>query len=98
MMIYLLPNALYEVVNALNTENQPQVIYTDEDKITIDGKKHFQPNFKPEFNLDMLRSNNYICHFFVVEKQIVDQIGGFHSEYNGAQDHDFIFSLHRKNR
>lgn len=87
----LAPNALYEVVNALNTENQPQVIYTDEDKITIDGKKHFQPNFKPEFNLDMLRSNNYICHFFVVEKQIVDQIGGFHSEYNGAQDHDFIF-------
>ena len=92
----LAPNALYEVVNALNTKNQPQVIYTDEDKITIDGKKHFQPNFKPEFNLDMLRSNNYICHFFVVEKQIVDQIGGFHSEYNGAQDHDFIFRCTEK--
>ena len=59
----LAADALFEAVKTVNDENA-DVIYTDEDKITMSGEKHFQPNFKPEFNLDMLRSNNYICHFF----------------------------------
>lgn len=92
----LSPDALYEVIKCLNEEKRPEVIYTDEDKITMDGKKHFQPNFKPEFNLDMLRSNNYICHFFVVKKTLLDEVGGFHKEYNGAQDHDLIFRCTEK--
>ena len=86
----LSPNALYEIVKCLNEQGMPEVIYTDEDKITIDGKEHFQPNFKPEFNLDMLRANNYICHFFVVKRALLDRVGGFRKEYNGAQDHDLI--------
>lgn len=92
----LSPDALYEVIKCLNEEKRPEVIYTDEDKITMDGKKHFQPNFKPEFNLDMLRSNNYICHFFVVKRTLLDEVGGFHKEYNGAQDHDLIFRCTEK--
>ena len=87
----LASNALYEVIKCLNVEQKPDVIYTNEDKITIDGEKHYQPNFKPEFNLDLLRANNYICHFFVVKKKIADEIGGLKSDYNGAQDYDFIF-------
>lgn len=87
----LSPDALYEVVKELNGSEEPDVIYTDEDKITMDGQQHFQPNFKPQFNLDMLRSNNYICHFFVAKKTLIDKVGGFHEEYNGAQDHDLIF-------
>lgn len=87
----LAPNALYEVVKILNEKEKPDIIYTNEDKITRDGRKHFQPNFKPEFNLDLLRSNNYICHFFIVDKKIVEEVGGLQSEYNGAQDYDLIF-------
>lgn len=63
----LAPNALYEVVQSINKDSIPDVIYTDEDKVSFNAKEHFQPNFKPDFNLDLLRSNNYICHFFFGE-------------------------------
>ena len=87
----LAPNALYEVVKVLNTCRQADVIYTDEDKVTMDLSEHFQPHLKPDFNLDLLRSNNYICHFLVVRKSVVDRAGGFRPEFDGAQDYDFIF-------
>lgn len=67
------------------------VVYTDEDKISYDGKKHFQPHFKPDYSIDLLRSNNYITHFFAVKRSIAKMAGGFRSEYDGAQDYDFIF-------
>ena len=53
--------------------------------------EHFQPHLKPDFNIDLLRSNNYICHFFVVRKSLLEKTGGFRREYDGAQDYDFIF-------
>ncbi len=83
-------NALYEIVKVLNMDNRPDVIYTDEDKVTMDGKEYFDPHFKPDFNWDFLRSNNYICHIFVVSRKIVDEVGLFRKEYDGAQDFDFI--------
>ncbi|MDO4519584.1 MAG: glycosyltransferase family 2 protein [Eubacteriales bacterium] len=87
----LAPNALFEIVKHLNEQGDADVIYTDEDKVTMELDEHFQPHFKPDFSLDLLRSNNYICHFFVVRRSIVEQVGGFNREYDGAQDHDFIF-------
>lgn len=87
----LAPNALYEIVQALQEHPQADTFYTDEDKVTTELDEHFQPHLKPDFNLDLLRSNNYICHFFVVRKTIVDKVGGFRQEFDGAQDHDFIF-------
>ncbi len=86
----LSPDALYEVVKVLNKDKEVDMIYSDEDKVDMNGEKHFQPNFKPDFNLDFLCSQNYICHLFVVKKSIVDEIGGFRSKYDGAQDHDLI--------
>ena len=86
----LAPNALYEVVQAMNEKNRPEVIYTDEDKISENSSEHFQPNFKPEFNLDLLRSNNYICHFFVFNRTLIKESEPFREEYNGAQDYDLI--------
>ena len=87
----LTPNALFECVKAINEKPQTLVIYTDEDKMSMDGHKFFQPHFKPDFNLDLLRSNNYICHFFVVRREIAEKTGGLRPEYNGAQDYDYIF-------
>ena len=85
----LAPDALYEV--ALRIQEGADLIYTDEDKVTADCQEHYQPHFKPDFNLDLLRSNNYICHFLVVKKQLIEKAGGFRKEFDGAQDHDFIF-------
>lgn len=67
------------------------VVYTDEDKVSEDLSEHVQAHWKPDFNLDLLRSNNYITHFFVVKRSIVEQVGGFKREFDGAQDYDFIF-------
>lgn len=87
----LAPNALYEVARALDSDRTLDAVYTDEDKVTTELDEHFQPHLKPDFNLDLLRSNNYICHFFVVRCSVVEKAGGFRQEFDGAQDHDFIF-------
>lgn len=87
----LAPNALYEIAKAVNEHPDAEVIYTDEDKVTTDLKEHFQPHLKPDFNLDLLRSNNYICHFFVASRDLIKRVGGFRPEFNGAQDYDLIF-------
>ena len=92
----LAPNALYEIVKILQDHPQADALYTDEDKVTTELDEHFQPHLKPDFNLDLLRSNNYICHFFVVRKSIVEKAGGFRKEFDGAQDYDFIFRCTEK--
>lgn len=86
----LAENALYEVVKELNKVVDTDVIYTDEDKVSTAMDEYFSPNFKPDFNLDMLRSNNYFCHFFVAKKELIEAVGGFRGEYNGAQDYDLF--------
>ena len=86
----LAPNALYECAKALNRKPEIKIIYTDEDKVSMDGKRRFQPHFKPDFNKDLLNATNYICHMLVVDKAVVDQVGKFHPEFDGAQDYDFI--------
>ncbi len=65
-------------------------VYTDEDKVSEDGSSFFEPNYKPDFDPVMLCTNNYICHFFVVDATLAKGTGGFRSAYDGAQDHDFI--------
>lgn len=57
----------------------------------MDGGALFDPHFKPDFNPDLLTSVNYICHLFVVKRTLLEQVGGFRNEYDGAQDYDFIF-------
>ena len=84
------PNALYEVAGKICEDDRVDVVYTDEDKINSKGTKHLTPNMKPDFNLDLLRSNNYICHLFVVRRILMEKIGGFRKEFDGAQDYDFI--------
>lgn len=87
----LAPQALFRIAEALTADPQADAVYTDEDKVTTDLSEHFQPHFKPDFNLDLLRSNNYITHFFVVRTRLAREAGGFRKEFDGAQDYDFIF-------
>ncbi len=84
-------NALYELAEALNKDRTIDVLYSDEDKISMNGKKFFEPHFKSDYNLDLLCSMNYICHLFAVKRSLQQKIGLFRQEYDGAQDYDFIF-------
>ena len=82
--------ALYEVVKVINENPDVELIYTDEDKFHFIDEPRFAPHFKPDFAPDTLRANNYICHFSIFKKSLLQKIGGFNSEYNGAQDFDII--------
>lgn len=86
----LTPDALYEIVKAINDYDY-DVLYTDEDKISEDSHDYKKPVFKPDYSPELLCANNYITHFFVAKKSIVDRLGGFGKEYDGSQDYDFIF-------
>lgn len=83
-------NALYEMVLELNKDPEIDIVYTDEDLVNSDSTEFSSPRFKPDFNLDFLRSINYICHIFMVRKKILDEVGCFREEFDGAQDYDFI--------
>ena len=89
-------HALYEVRMAIAKNPEADVIYTDEDKVSFDLQHYFEPHIKPDFNPDLLRSNNYICHFLVFKRDLLDQVGGFRPEYDGAQDFDLVLRLTEK--
>ncbi len=91
-------DALYECVKAINEDNTIDSLYTDEDKIDMKGKIKTEPHLKPDFNIEYLRTNNYICHIFVTRRAIALEVGGFCSEYDGAQDFDFILKCTEKSR
>ncbi len=90
--------ALYECVRAMNAGEWPDMVFTDEDKITMDGSEYFFPNFKPDFNPDMLRSTNYFCHLVMVKKQILDEAGYLDDGYDGAQDYDLVLRCVEKSK
>lgn len=82
--------ALYEIVKTINENPDVDFIYTDEDKILEENKKRISPHFKQDYALDTLRSYNYICHFSIFKKELMDKLGGFNSEFDGSQDYDLI--------
>ncbi len=92
----LTPDALFCCVKAMNESGPYDILYSDEDKLDMDGQALFDPHFKPDFNEDLLTSVNYICHLFVVDRDLVREVGGFRQEFDGAQDYDFIFRCTEK--
>lgn len=86
------PAALFEVMKAICEQNA-DFIYCDEDKFTLLNKPHFDPYYKPDFAIDTLRANNYICHFTVFAKPLLLQTGLFNATFDGSQDHDMILRL-----
>ena len=88
--------ALYLMAAYVKQHPGTDMLYTDEDKISGDGKEHFDPNLKPDYNEDLLRSNNYITHFLAVRKDLLDAAGKLDSAFDGAQDYDLIFRCAEK--
>lgn len=83
------PDALFETAGAINNFNA-DMVYTDEDKVSDNLQRYFDKYCKPDYNKELILSNNYICHFFTVRKSMVEAVGGLRSEYDGAQDYDLI--------
>lgn len=85
--------SLYEIVKCINENPGVEFIYTDEDKFEKLGGKRYDPYFKSDFAPDTLRANNFICHFSVFKKELMDKLGGFRNEYDGAQDYDILLRM-----
>jgi O-antigen biosynthesis protein len=81
-------DALLEVAQAIVADD-PDVLYSDEDKLDVDGR-HVDAHFKSDFNLDYFLSINYLCHFTVLRRALIERIGGFRAGYEGAQDYDLF--------
>ncbi len=99
------PQALYECARAINAHPDAQVLYSDEDKVDFEDIYYFEPHFKTDFNPDLLRSVNYICHLFVARRSLLDAIAETaadgqkiyeRSVYDGAQDYDLILRATEK--
>lgn len=101
----LTANALFEVVESLNkfvyeeqsdekrlvvSEDMPQLLYSDEDKVSVGTEGYFEPHFKPDYNEELLHHYNYICHFVVFKKNLLEKAGFLDAAYDGAQDYDFV--------
>ena len=88
-------DALFEIVRTINEDKKTDFIYTDEDKID-ENYKRFEPYFKPDFSPETLECNNYITHFVVVKRELIDKVGMLDSRFNGAQDFDFVLRATEK--
>ena len=85
------PDALFHYAKLLQTQRDADVIYCDEDKLTENGVA--RPEFKPAWSPDLLRSRNYISHLTAARRSLLQRIGGFRAEFDGAQDYDLLLRL-----
>ena len=87
------PSVLYEYVKAIN-EQEADYLYCDEITFQDDDINHMLTmHFKPDYAPDNLRANNYICHFSVFSRELLDGEELFRTKFDGSQDHDMILRL-----
>lgn len=88
----LAPQALLRVAETIKAKPQSQVIYSDEDKITETGHRH-SVYFKPDFSLELFRSQNYLNHLTVHRTENVRAVGGWRPGFEGSQDYDLSLRI-----
>jgi len=88
----LAPHALALVAIEIACHPEADLIYSDEDKIDLDGRR-FGPYFKPDWNPDLMRCQNMISHFGVYRTGLAKQVGGFRRGYEGSQDWDLALRV-----
>lgn len=91
------PDLLFSYAEAIENNDDVDLLYCDEDKLMPDGKLA-QPFFKPDFNIDLLRNNNYICHMLTIRKSLLDTLEPNTKEFDGAQDHNLTLRAVEKAR
>jgi GT2 family glycosyltransferase len=87
----LAPDALEQIAAALAADPSLDMVYSDED--IVDGGRQVWVHLKPAWSPDTLRTNGYTCHLGVYRRSLVQEIGGFRSEFDGSQDIDMILRL-----
>ena len=90
----LTPDALYEVVKCIN-DTDADFIYSDEDFISPE-EEYINPHFKPNFSPDLLLSHNYITHLSCFKRSLIDAVGAFNPDFDGAQDYDLFLRMTEK--
>jgi glycosyltransferase involved in cell wall biosynthesis len=85
----LAENALFEVAKAIRNNPEAKLFYSDEDKLDCNGNR-CDPYFKPDWNPDLILSQNYFCHLGVYDRKTLNQIGGFRKGFEGSQDYDIL--------
>lgn len=92
----LTPDALYCMANAVIESKEkgisPIMVYSDEDKCDSEGKSFFEPHIKLDFNLDLILTNNYICHFMLIRTDVIKRLQ-IRKQYDGAQDFDLVLRI-----
>jgi GT2 family glycosyltransferase len=91
------PDALEHVAAAIDADPQADYLYTDEDKIDLRGH-HFAPFFKPDWSPERMRCQMYTCHLSVLRRSLVEEVGGFREEFQGAQDWDLVLRVTERAR
>ena len=91
----LTPDALWRMAECI-AEKHPDVIYSDENRITQNGRRHMDPHYKPDYCPDTLISDNYMCHLTVIRKSLLEAVGGMRAGFDGSQDHDLFLRLTEK--
>lgn len=87
------PNALYEMAKKLNENKDYDFIYSDEDKISEDGKVRRDPFFKPDWSPETFMSYMYTCHLSVYRKSLLEKLGGLRVGFEGSQDYDLVLRV-----
>jgi glycosyltransferase involved in cell wall biosynthesis len=88
-------HALFHIIDTINAIPEVEFIYSDEDKLNQEGNR-IDPHFKPDWNLDLLYSQNYVSHLGVYKTDILKRIGGFRLGYEGSQDYDLLLRYSRE--
>ncbi|MGH8212483.1 MAG: glycosyltransferase family 2 protein [Rhodanobacteraceae bacterium] len=91
----LRPHALLRVAETVVVDPELAIVYSDEDKVDADGKR-FDPDFKPDWNPDLLRSRNYIRHFAAIRTTLAREAGGFRAGFEDSHDYDLILRCSEK--
>ena len=93
----LAKDAISTIATHLESFPDADLLYSDEDKIDERGER-FDPLFKPEWSPDLLLSFAYTCHLSVVRRELLDELGGLRSEYDGSQDYDLALRASERAR
>ncbi|MES9942225.1 MAG: glycosyltransferase [Candidatus Thiodiazotropha sp. 6PLUC2] len=91
----LAPHALFFVAQEIILHPEASLFYSDEDKLNSEGVR-YDHYFKPDFNPDLMRSHNMICHFGVYRRSLLEKIGGVREGFEGAQDYDLALRCLRE--
>jgi hypothetical protein len=85
-------HALLAVVHELNRHPDADIVYSDEDRID-ESDRRFDPYFKPDFNIELFRGQNFISHLGVYRTDLVRRVGGFREGLEGSQDYDLAWRV-----